>query len=173
VSIQTLEFIAAENSAQLWEIHNLAPVLWNYAYKDILSSEQIKYMLEWMYSIETLEKSLDNDTKFFLIEINGVNQGFIALSGDSDNSSLVMLDKLYLHKDYHGLGIGQDALNFACLYAEKNGFKQIQLHVNKNNHRAQKAYCRNGFVISSAVVTDIGNNFVMDDYVMTKNLLNF
>ena len=133
MGIQTLKFIAAENSEQLLEIHNLAPVLWNYAYKDILSSEQIEYMLEWMYSIATLEKSLANGTKFFLIDINGVNQGFIALSGDSENSSLIMLDKLYLHKDYHGCGVGQEALNFACRYAKENGFNQIQLHVNKNN----------------------------------------
>ena len=111
-----------------------------------------------------------NGTKFFLIDINGVNQGFIALSGDSENSSLIMLDKLYLHKDYHGCGVGQEALNFACRYAKENGFNQIQLHVNKNNLRGQKAYLRNGFVVASAVVTDIGNNFVMDDYLMTKNL---
>ena len=171
MSVQELEFIAAENQEQLLAIHNLAPVLWKYAYKDILSMEQIEYMLDWMYSMPTLEKSSANGTKFFLIEINGVNQGFIALTPDGENPSLIMLDKLYLHRDYHGQGVGQKSLDFACEYAKINGFEQIQLHVNKNNQRGQKAYLRNGFVITNEVVTDIGNNFVMDDYLMTKEII--
>ena len=44
------------------------------------------------------------------------------------------------------------------------------LSVNKHNTRAIAAYRRNGFVIAESVVTDIGGGFVMDDYVMAKNL---
>jgi len=42
--------------------------------------------------------------------------------------------------------------------------------VNKRNVRAIKAYQRNGFEIADSVVTDIGGGFVMDDYVMAKDL---
>jgi hypothetical protein len=44
--------------------------------------------------------------------------------------------------------------------------------VNKANARAIMAYKRNGFVITESVITDIGGGFVMDDYVMAKDLAN-
>jgi hypothetical protein len=42
--------------------------------------------------------------------------------------------------------------------------------VNKRNTRAIAAYQRNGFVTADSVVTDIGGGFVMDDYIMAKEL---
>ncbi len=127
-------------------------------------------MIEWMYSLDNLTQSAESGTNFFLIEISGENQGFIALTPDKENSTLISLDKLYLHKNFHGALIGQKALYFACDFARKNNFAEIMLHVNKNNLKAQKAYLKNGFQISASVITDIGNNFVMDDYLMTKKL---
>ena len=44
------------------------------------------------------------------------------------------------------------------------------ISVNKRNARAIAAYQRNGFVIADSVVTDIGSGFVMDDYIMAKEL---
>jgi len=42
---------------------NLAEKIWPSAYGTILSKEQLSYMLNWMYSIETLEKSFDKAKK--------------------------------------------------------------------------------------------------------------
>ncbi len=50
------------------------------------------------------------------------------------------------------------------------GARRLILSVNKRNIRAIAAYRRNGFIIAESVVTDIGGGFVMDDYVMTKEL---
>jgi RimJ/RimL family protein N-acetyltransferase len=50
------------------------------------------------------------------------------------------------------------------------GAHRLILYVNKRNAKAIAAYQRNGFVIAESVVTDIGGGFVMDDYVMAKNL---
>jgi ribosomal protein S18 acetylase RimI-like enzyme len=166
----SVKFVPALTAEQLFIIHELAPTLWQHAYSEILSQEQISYMIEWMYSLDNLTRSSETGTNFFLIEISGTNQGFIALTPDKENPKLISLDKLYLHKNFHGAGVGQKALDFACNFAKKNNFAEILLHVNKNNLKAQKAYLRNGFVISEAVVNDIGNSFVMDDFVMRKIL---
>jgi ribosomal protein S18 acetylase RimI-like enzyme len=48
--------------------------------------------------------------------------------------------------------------------------RRLILSVNKRNTKAITAYQRNGFVIADSVVTDIGDGFVMDDYIMTKDL---
>jgi hypothetical protein len=42
--------------------------------------------------------------------------------------------------------------------------------VNRNNSSAADAYRRSGFTVSEAARFDIGNGFVMDDYVMSKPL---
>ena len=165
-----VKFTAATTQKDLLAIHNLAPELWQYAYENILSAAQIDYMLEWMYSIKKLNENIENGTNFFLIEINGNNYGFIALTPDKENCSTVILDKLYLHKNFHGMGIGQQALNFVCTWAKEKNFTQIELHVNKQNLRGRKAYIRNGFTILRSEVNNIGNNFVMDDFIMGKKL---
>ena len=48
----------------------------------------------------------------------------------------------------------------------KKGKDYVYLTVNKNNKTAIRAYEKNGFVITTSVVTDIGQGFVMDDYIM-------
>jgi hypothetical protein len=44
------------------------------------------------------------------------------------------------------------------------------LNVNKRNALAIRAYERAGFVVRETVVIDIGEGFVMDDYIMVKRL---
>ena len=46
----------------------------------------------------------------------------------------------------------------------------IYLTVNKYNTRAYDIYIKNGYEVIDDVVTDIGNGYVMDDYVMQKNI---
>jgi len=50
------------------------------------------------------------------------------------------------------------------------GFTRLILNVNKYNETAKKAYFRNGFTIAESVQIDIGNNFIMDDFVMAKDI---
>ena len=48
--------------------------------------------------------------------------------------------------------------------------RRIILAVNKHNTKAIAAYRRNGFTVAESVITDFGDGFVMDDYIMIKNL---
>jgi len=80
----------------------------------------------------------------------------------------VKLHKLYLLPEYHGKGIGALALARVEKVARKAGAHTIVLNVNKRNAKAIRAYERAGWRISEEVVNDIGNGYVMDDFVMTK-----
>jgi ribosomal protein S18 acetylase RimI-like enzyme len=55
--------------------------------------------------------------------------------------------------------------------AGRLGADRLMLTVNKRNSKAIAAYQRNGFAIMDSVVVDIGGGFVMDDYVMEKEML--
>jgi ribosomal protein S18 acetylase RimI-like enzyme len=42
--------------------------------------------------------------------------------------------------------------------------------VNRNNHNAIGAYRKHGFQVRASQVKDIGGGFVMDDYVMVREI---
>jgi ribosomal protein S18 acetylase RimI-like enzyme len=54
--------------------------------------------------------------------------------------------------------------------ARSRGAERLVLQVNKQNAAAIAFYQRQSFTIREAAVFDIGNGFVMDDYVMEKPL---
>jgi GNAT superfamily N-acetyltransferase len=80
------------------------------------------------------------------------------------------LHKLYLLPELHGGGLGSRMLKHCADEARRLGAHRLMLAVNKRNHRAIAAYRRNGFAVAEAVVTDIGGGFVMDDYLMARDL---
>jgi ribosomal protein S18 acetylase RimI-like enzyme len=54
--------------------------------------------------------------------------------------------------------------------ARRFGARRLILSVNKRNARAIAAYRRNGFTVAEAVMVDIGRGFVMDDFIMARDL---
>jgi RimJ/RimL family protein N-acetyltransferase len=57
------------------------------------------------------------------------------------------------------------------LYSRERGIPKIRLTVNKYNSNSIKAYDNMGFVSVDSIVQDIGNGYVMDDYVLEKDIL--
>ena len=53
--------------------------------------------------------------------------------------------------------------------ANKKGYSSIRLTVNKYNKNTISAYNKWGFRTIDSVVTDIGEGFVMDDFIMEWN----
>ena len=64
-----------------------------------------------------------------------------------------------------GKGCGKFMIDEIVKIAKSNNQKGVFLNVNKYN-KAKFFYERLGFVISKEEVIDIGNDYVMDDYVM-------
>jgi len=95
--------------------------------------------------------------------------GFAAL-GPEEQPKLFKLHKLYLHPARHGRGLGSLLLSHCEREAGRLGADRLMLTVNKLNVKAMAAYQRNGFAITNSVMVEIGGGFVMDDYVMEKEL---
>jgi len=146
------------------EIQALARRIWDEAFSEILSEEQINYMLQMMYSEKVITKELLSGTVWELIVANGKPCGYLSYVLAEDNS--VKLSKLYIEKDFRVTAIASGALGRVKQYAARNGRDYVFLTVNKNNKTAIRAYEKNGFAITASVVTDIGRGFVMDDYIM-------
>lgn len=144
-------------------IRSLAREIWNECYAEIISTDQIGYMLEMMYSRQVIGREMADGVNWHILEDDAEPVGFLAFA--IDGKKAVMLNKLYVQSGRHGKGFGQKALNYVVEFAEQNGFQNVYLTVNKKNLRAMAAYERKGFVRSESIVNDIGNGYVMDDFV--------
>lgn len=151
-------------------LRKVAFKVWPQTFGAILSSEQISYMMDMMYSPDVLQKELDAGVHFEIICINDEPSGYISYSGYPRTPGTAKLHKVYLLPGFHSRGIGQQMIDHAQEQCRKLGFSNILLTVNKNNQRAIKAYKRNGFTVTDAVCTPIGRGFFMDDYIMQKPL---
>jgi GNAT superfamily N-acetyltransferase len=147
----------------------LVGVIWHAYYPVITSMDQIEYMLAWMYSLETMTAELRNGIRYERLLLDGELAGF-AYFGPTEEPTTIKLHKLYLLPQLHGQGLGTQLLKHCETEARKLGALVMTLNVNKRNARAIATYQRNGFTIAQSVINDIGHGFVMDDYIMTKQL---
>lgn len=145
-------------------LRKLADEIWHEAYSQILSPEQIDYMLNWMYSAETIEKEINEGAIWEIIFYDENPIGFIATTIEG---SALKLNKLYTYPSFHGKGIGQAAIEHVKQSGVSLGLKTLYLTVNKGNHKAIKAYEKAGFERTDSKVFDIGGGYVMDDYIYT------
>ncbi len=143
------------------ELASLACAIWHEYWTCILSPEQIDYMVENFQSEKAMKNQVENENyTYYFITANNKNIGYF---GISDKNEYLFLSKLYIKKEYRHKGIGQIA--FEKIKEIANG-QRIILTVNKHNTNTINAYKKWGFKTIDSVVTDIGNGFVMDDYIM-------
>ena len=146
-------------------IRELAEISWNSAYADILSRNQIDYMLSQMYSADEILAQLQNpDYHYYLIFDDNNAVGFMGYEHHYEPKT-TKLHRIYLIDEAKGKGSGKAALNFLKKQVFEQGDNRIILNVNKEN-KARYVYESQGFSIYKEDVFDIGNGFVMDDYLM-------
>ena len=155
--------------ADLPAISALAGEIWRECYVEIISREQIEYMLQWMYDVATLRRELREEVRYEKVLVAGELAGFAAW-GPATEPGLCKLHKLYLHQQVRSQGVGSAALRHVLTEAGKAGFAEMRLNVNKKNAAAIAAYQRHGFLVIQEIRADIGNGFVMDDFIMARQL---
>ena len=163
-----MNFIDINSEERIKILEKLASEIWNEYWTIILSQSQIDYMLDKFQSYNAIKNQIENER--YIYNILEYNEKFLGYFGVSIKEEYLFLSKLYIKKDFRGLGYGKIAFNKIKQIALKNNKKSIRLTVNKNNLNTIKAYEKWGFRTIDSVVTDIGNNFVMDDYIMEFEL---
>jgi GNAT superfamily N-acetyltransferase len=151
-------------------ISELAGVIWRACYPGIITTEQIDYMLARMYALDLLRDEIRSQgIRYDQLLVNGKPAGF-ASYGPTSEPGVMKLHKLYLLPEMHGHGLGSRLLQHVEREVRAGSGHRLILSVNKRNTKAITAYRRSGFVVAESVVTDIGGGFVMDDYIMAKEL---
>jgi ribosomal protein S18 acetylase RimI-like enzyme len=155
---------------ELPKVQSIAHHTWPSTFANILSQEQIEYMLNWMYSLEMLESQLDKGHTFLLAEEEGKELGFAGFELNYSEGLKAKLHKIYLLPEAQGKGAGKALILEVAERAKKAGQKSLLLNVNKYNQKAIEFYNRIGFQEIYKEVIDIGNGYVMDDVVMELKL---
>lgn len=163
--------VAAE---EVGAIADLAKLIWNDAYKNIISAQQITYMIEDRYSAERMRAELVSGEVWWDVACCNRNDEELRLGFAStqftDEPGTLKLDKLYIHPEYQRIGVGRMLIEHVSQRARDLSCNRVILSVNKHNARAIEAYKSCGFTLSASVFNDIGHGFVMDDYIFERNL---
>ncbi|OOG78573.1 GNAT family N-acetyltransferase [Algoriphagus sp. A40] len=155
---------------ELSKVQSIAHRTWPSTFANILSTEQIKYMLNWMYSLEMLEAQLEKGHTFLLAEEDGEELGFAGFELNYGEGPKAKLHKIYLLPEAQGKGAGKALILEVADRAKKSDQKSLLLNVNKYNQKAIDFYLRIGFQEIYKEVIDIGSGYMMDDVVMELNL---
>lgn len=157
--------------ADIPAVQKIAFATWPIAYGDIIADAQITYMLEMMYSAEALIAQMTTRQHHFLLAyMNDVAIGFAAYEINAEStSSTTKLHKLYCEPTQQKSGVGVALVVAVEKAAVAANQRSLNLNVNKNNN-AIGFYQRLGFSVTDEVIVDIGQGYVMDDFVMAKRL---
>ena len=143
----------------------LANKIWNQHYIPIIGQAQVDYMVDKFQSVPAITEQITKGYRYFISYHQNTPVGYMALVANEVEKKL-MISKIYIDTEFRGLNLGSGLLNFAIQEAKNKSYKLIWLTVNKNNSNSIKWYEKRGFNIKEKIVMDIGNGYVMDDYLM-------
>jgi len=146
----------------------LAGRIWRTCYPGIITTAQIEYMLAQRYKPGLVKQLIARGDLWLGAhagdELVGFAHGHPLQDGD------YKLDKLYVHPDWQRHGIGGLLIDTVARRALEHDCNRLLLRVNRQNQQAIDAYLKSGFSVATIIMEDIGEGYVMDDYVMTKDL---
>ncbi len=155
--------------ADVAAIRDIAYQTWGPTYQEILSTEQIDYMLGVLYSTEKISGQISNDEQTYLLVIeDGQPVAFASYSPRAENPDIYKLHKLYCMPQTQGKGYGRLLVDEVAKRVLDSGKNTLDLNVNRYN-KTITFYQKMGFAIAYEEDVPIGD-YWMNDYVMRKVL---
>lgn len=151
-------------------IEEMAQKTFPATYKNIITQEQIDFMMQWMYSAESLQKQMTQDRQtYYIAYSDGVPAGYVSIRPEAKN--IYHLEKIYVLPSQQGKNIGKTIFLHAVSAVKSRCPSpcQMRLNVNRNN-KALHFYKKMGMKKLSEGDFDIGNGFFMNDYIMYIDL---
>jgi ribosomal protein S18 acetylase RimI-like enzyme len=161
--------IRKANKNDIQSIQNIAFETWPSAYGDILKVEQIDYMLNLMYNKEVLQKQMEESQTFVIIKEENEDLAFVSFETDYDKQAQTKIHKIYITPAAQGKGLGKILIEETESQAIKKRNNKLLLNVNRQN-KARYFYEKLGFKIAYSEDIEIGNGYLMNDYVMVKEI---
>lgn len=149
-------------------VAELAARVWRAHYPGIIGRAQIEYMLAQRYRPVLVRQFIARGDLWLAAFHDGALLAFA--HGHPLSAGDYKLDKLYVDQAWQRRGIGGTLMHQVGRRARQLGYTRLVLRVNRQNQQAITAYLKHGFSVVTVHLEDIGQGFIMDDYVMTKEL---
>ena len=152
-------------------IRQMADVAFRDTYKDILSNEQMDYMLDWMYSESSLLRQMTQKSHIFFIEDGKGYVSFRKEAEADEKTPVYHIEKLYVLPQFQGQGYGRKLFETVVenIKSFSNCPVRIELNVNRKN-KAVSFYEHLGMHKDREGDFPIGKGFFMNDYIMAIEL---
>lgn len=151
-------------------IHEMASIVFPATYREILSTEQLDFMMDWMYSHENLRKQMEDEGHvYFIASKEDVPCGYVSVQPQGE--ALFHLQKIYVLPSFQGQHLGSFLFRHAVKYIKEIHPTPclMELNVNRNN-KALLFYERMGMKKLREGDFPIGNGYYMNDYIMGLEL---
>ena len=135
----------------------------------IIGHDQTEYMLRTRYTPDAIKKYMQAGEVFVLVRVDESDVGFFSYQLEKPKDR-IQLCKIFLKEAARGHGVLRKAVNYIAAVGKENGVSSIFLTVNRNNADPIAAYKHIGFKVTSEKHFDIGEGYVMDDFIMSMNL---
>lgn len=161
------ELVPIQSDSEILRLSHLACEIWNEYFPAIIGQAQVDYMVEKFQSAYAIREQLAHGYLYYFIRHAQRITGYTGLYPDIAANTL-QLSKFYIHREYRGCGIGTETLALIQGLAQSQRLDKIRLTVNRHNTPSIQAYEHMGFSHCGTLARDIGNGFIMDDYIMEK-----
>ncbi|NME68248.1 GNAT family N-acetyltransferase [Flammeovirga aprica] len=161
----SIKKVQSEKEIQL--VEKLAIEIWNEHYVAIIGQEQVDYMLEKFQSVSAMNQQMNDGLQYYLFYYNEEPAGYLGFKLEEQH---LFLSKIYVLSKFRGNKIGKSGMDFVAIEAQSQKKEGIRLTVNKYNTNSIEAYKKMGFEVIDEVVADIGQGYVMDDYILLKKV---
>jgi len=153
-------------------IQRIAYQPWTVTFEHILSLEQITYMLDMMYSSESLAKQIQEKGHTFLLAGFGDQEamGFAAFEINYQGLPITKIHKIYILPETQGKGLGKKLFDHISQECIEKGNHRLSLNVNRDNNNALEFYKKNGFEVTGEEDIPIGQGYLMEDFILEKDI---
>lgn len=151
-------------------IRTLAMEVFPYTYREILSSDQIDYMMEWMYSADSLRKQMLTEGHiYYLAYLKEMAVAYLSIQPEGEHS--FHLQKLYVLPSYQGMHLGRKLFDKAVKAIKELHPAPCQMRLNVNRfNKALTFYEKMGMRKVDEGDFPIGEGYYMNDYIMGMDI---
>lgn len=151
-------------------IQKLAQQTFPVTYRDILTPEQIDYMMEWMYAPASIRRQMEEEGHVYLLAYDACEAaGYVSVQQQGDD--LFHLQKIYVLPSYQGAHCGSFLFREAVRYIKEVHPSSCLMELNVNRYnKALHFYEHMGMRKLREGDFPIGNGYYMNDYIMGMEL---
>ena len=152
------------------EINRMACEVFPETYKDILSDEQMEFMMGCMYSTETLSKQIEEKGYIYFIAYFGKEpMGYVSIQ--PEGADLFHLHKIYVLPRYQKYNIGSKLFEKAVEVISEMHPQPCTMEMNINRSNASLAV-QEHLAMKKPYLGDphLANGVYMNDYIVAINV---